>query len=137
MTWKSQHPYQYHNINVHEGAKFPNVGCTWHLRKDEDMDMETIMDDHEIITATVNTSTNYVNVLSHWKKFLNFTNNIPTSTQWKKKKRLRELSWNINQRRFLKQLCLLLTFPRNETLVGISIVVHPLMLMENLAKIQN
>jgi hypothetical protein len=26
---------------------------------------------------------------------------------------------------------------RNETLVGISIVVHPLMLMENLAKIQN
>ncbi len=103
------------------------------LGKDEDMDMETIMDNQEIVTTTVNMSTNYVNVLSHWKKSLNFTNNIPTSTQWRNKKRLRKLSWNINQRRFLKQLCLLLTVPGNETLDGISIVVDPLMLMENLA----
>lgn len=107
------------------------------LGKDEDVDMETIVDNQEIVTIIMNTCINYVNVLNHSNKSLDITNNIPTSTQWRKKKRLREFSWIINQRRFLKQLCLLLTFRRNETLVGILIVVHPLMLMENLAKIQN
>jgi hypothetical protein len=44
---------------------FQMLGVHDVLGKDEDMDMETIMDNQEIVTTTVNMSTNYVNVLSH------------------------------------------------------------------------
>jgi hypothetical protein len=35
------------------------------LGKDEDMDVETIMDNQKIVTIIMNTCTNYVNVLNH------------------------------------------------------------------------